>query len=747
MTLTPSASENSGVFERLHPQIQRWIWEQKWDDLRDVQSQAISAILDSDKDILISAATAAGKTEAAFLPVLTRIAGRSEAGLSVLYISPLKALINDQFRRLDLLCERMEINVVRWHGDAPQADKARMLRSPQGIALITPESIEALFVRRPTAARLLFGALDFVVIDEFHSFLQGPRGLHLASLLRRIDGVSVRRPRRVGLSATIGDLPMAAAWMNPSAIDNVLCIESSTESPELRLQIRGYVEPPDSEDADDLEADDGERKALDLITDHVFEVLRGNNNLLFAGSRRRVEAVADRLRRRSERANLPNEFFPHHGSLSKELREELELRLKQGDVPTTAVATTTLELGIDIGSVRSVAQIGGPRSLASLRQRLGRSGRRRGTPAVLRIYLREKHLSDDSDPLDRLRMEVVRSVGAIRLLVQRFVEPPGLNPSIATVVLHQTLSIVAERGGERIERLYKTICGGGPLSEIGKADYILLLRCMASTEARLIEQAPDGTVMLGEVGEQLTNGREFYAIFESDQEWRLTSGGRTLGTIPLSNIVGVGTLLGFAGRRWRVEAIDDRAKVLSVVPHRSGRIPKFDRLSIEPVHDRLVAEMRLVYQDTDTPTYLDVRARELLAEGRTAFQSLSLQRTRLIEASGDTHILTWRGTGFNAVFAAAMTSAGLACEVHDLGVTVTDATPAEVKGILERMASMEPLSSEDIGAFVGNLIAAKYDEFVPEILLRNLWARANAELCAEVPGVAKSLANSGDLRT
>jgi superfamily II DNA/RNA helicase len=138
------------------------------------------------------------------------------------------------------------------------------------------------------------------------------------------------------------------------------------------------------------------RIALDSISDHLFKALRGENNLVFGGSRRTVESAADRLRRRSEKLNVPNEFYPHYGSLSKVLREELEDRLKDGNLPTTAICTSTLELGVDIGSVKSVAQIRAPRSLASLRQRLGRTGRRRGTPSVLRIYLREPNIDQKS---------------------------------------------------------------------------------------------------------------------------------------------------------------------------------------------------------------------------------------------------------------------------------------------------------------------------------------------------------------
>lgn len=737
----PSASEGAASFDRLHPEIRRWIWEQKWDELRDVQDRTIGAVLDGDGDVLVSAATAAGKTEAAFLPVLTAVANREEPGLSILYVSPLKALINDQFGRLDQLCERLEIDVVRWHGDAPQSAKDRARRNPRGVALITPESIEALFVRRPAEARKLLGALDFIVIDELHAFMKGPRGLHLSSLLRRIDAMSKKRARRIGLSATIGDLAIAAAWLAPERPETVALVESPGGAPELLLQVRGYLERPKVDDPDAMEADEGEGEpiALDHIADHMFSTLRGANNLVFGGSRRRVESVADRLRRRCEAAGVPNEFFPHHGSLAKGLREELEARLKMGDLPTTGVATTTLELGIDIGSVKSVAQVGAPRSLASLRQRLGRSGRRKGAAAVLRIYVREHVVTADSDPLERLRTDVVMSVAAVRLLLARFVEPPTVDPSVATVVLHQVLSIIAERGGARASELYAAVCGPGPLSGFGKADFVELLRSMASQEAKLLEQAPDGTIMLGEKGEQLTTGRDFYAIFPSDEEWRLVAGGRTLGTIPIANAVGVGSLVAFAGQRWRVTAVDDRSNVLEVEIHRSAKVPKFDGKANEPLHDRLLAEMFEVYRSGDVPAFLDPVAKVMLAEGRDAFEEYGLAETRFVASGRDVHVLLWRGTEFCAVFSIALQSAGLEVEVNDLGVTVANATVEEVRGMVADLAAMPPIAAADLAEFVENLRTAKYDEFVPETLLRRFWAQDRETLVSEIQLGAQTL--------
>jgi ATP-dependent Lhr-like helicase len=739
MSLQASASALEAAYDRLHPLVRKWIRDQGWDELREIQARSILAILDGRKDVLISASTAAGKTEAAFLPVLTLIADRTEPGFSVVYISPLKALINDQFRRLDELCERMEIPVVKWHGDAPQAAKKKALKKPDGVALITPESIEAMLSRRPGDAHRLLAGADFIVVDEVHSFLQGPRGLHVASLLRRVDAMAKVPARRIGLSATIGDLQQAARWLRPTGLTNVDVLEVKKDAPEIRLQIRGYREPPDLDDADRAEMDGSvgaARVALDDISDHLFATLRGENNLVFGGSRRTVEATADRLRRRCERANVPNEFFPHHGSLSKNLREDLEERLKAGNLPTTAVCTSTLELGIDIGSVKSVAQIGAPRSLSSLRQRLGRTGRRPGTPSVLRIYVREPHIGRKSSILDQLHAPSIQAVAAIRLLLQGFVEPAVSSPEIASTLIHQILSVIAERGGIRPASLYQLLCGPGPFDQITQSDFAALLRHMGDGSVGLIEQAPDTTLMLGPAGEGIVQSRDFFAIFETAEEWRLVSGGRTLGTLPISFPVHKDSLVVFAGRRWIVEALDEKTKTLQVLPHAGGMVPRFERTNLEPAHDALAAEMRAVYLADDVPPYLDAAGKEFLAEGRSMFRTLKLDRSCLIEDEGDLHVFLWRGSLANAVFGAALAMAGLAAEAHVFGVTIPKTTADEGQALLRKLAGMEALSSADVAEFVENIGAGKFAPFVPEPIARSQWARRNAGIVAGIPAMA-----------
>jgi len=726
MNSPPFDSDLESAYDQLHPTIRRWIRDQGWDELREIQARTIVSVLNGDRDILIAASTAAGKTEAAFLPILTRVVDQKTAGFAVLYISPLKALINDQFKRLEDLCDKLDLPIVKWHGDAPQSAKKRAIANPQGISLITPESIEAMLIRRPGDAKRLLSSAEYIVIDELHSFLQGPRGLHLASLLRRINAMSQRSARRIGLSATIGDLTDAAAWLRPTGSQCVDILQAKADAPELKLQIRGYVEPPELADPDHAENSPEEdsiedstdeedtisRVALDDIADHLFATLRGTNNLVFGGSRRTVESTADRLRIRSEKAGVPNEFFPHHGSLSKALREELEDRLKDGNLPTTGICTSTLELGIDIGSLKSVAQIGAPRSLSSLRQRLGRTGRKRGSPSILRIYVREPSIGRRSGVLDRLRPNTIRSVAVIRLLLEKFVEPAGQVPEVASTLIHQVLSVITERGGIRARPLYDLLCGAGPFAAVSVSEFAGLLKHLASHETRFIEQAADGTIMLAEKGEAIVQSHNFYAAFESPEEWRLMASGRTLGTLPISFPIHKDSLVIFAGRRWIVEDVDEKTNTLIVAPHPGGIVPRFEPADGERLHDRLAAEMKNVYLSSDEPTYLDQGARALLAEGRQMFWDLGLATSNVLQEDDDVHVFLWRGSQTTAVFCAAATMTGFRGHVHDMGLTLAKTTISKALPQLRKLAEEGTIDARGIAEFVENISSGKFRDQV-----------------------------------
>ncbi|MGA7812521.1 DEAD/DEAH box helicase, partial [Caballeronia sp.] len=536
MSSPASGSTDSRSFDQLDERIRRWIWSEGWTELRDAQERAVPALIDADRDVIIAAATAAGKTEAAFLPILSNLLRDEPCIGSVLYISPLKALINDQWSRLDGLCETLQIPVVGWHGDVAASRKQRFLKHSTGVLLITPESLEAMFVTRGSSLASTFGALRYIVVDELHAFIGSERGMQLQSLMHRVDRVCGRPVPRVGLSATLGDMQLAANFLRPRATRPVQIIESGSGGQELKILIKGFVEkPPRIHLEPDIEKpglEDIVPGSTVDVANQMYRAMRGSNNLIFPNSRRQVELYADLLRRACDRDGYPNEFWPHHGSLSKDLREEAERALKAGDKPASAVCTSTLELGIDIGAVKSVAQVGPPPSVASLRQRLGRSGRRKGEPAVLRGYCIEAELQSDSDLSDRLREGLVQSVAMVNLLLRGWFEPPragGLHPS---TLVQQVLSIIAERGGVSAAELWDTLVATGTFDALDKVTFAAILRGLGSRD--LIVQEKGGLLLHGVAGERLVNHYEFYASFTSDEEYRIVAGIRQLGSLPVS---------------------------------------------------------------------------------------------------------------------------------------------------------------------------------------------------------------------
>ena len=644
------------AFDRLARPIQQWIRGQGWRELREVQVRAVEAILGTERDVIVAASTAGGKTEAAFLPLLSDVIDRppETGGFDLLYVGPLKALITDQAGRLEAICDEAELPVTPWHGDVAQSVKSRALKTPRGVLLITPESLEALFVRRGAEVARLFAATRAVVLDELHTMLDSERGVQIRSLLTRLELARGRRLRRVGLSATLGDLGLARSYLTPEAPEDVAMIVADAGEAELRLQVKGYVRG----------GEDGP-SADDAVADELFARLRGSDNLVFAGARNRVELYADKLRARCERAGVPQEFYPHHASLSREHRYFLEGRLKDGRLPTTAVCTSTLELGIDIGDIACVAQVGAPFTVSALRQRLGRSGRREGVPAILRQYAIEAGLDADLALPDRLRLGLVRAVAMIELLLENWCEPPRTGALHLSTLVHQILSIIAERGGASAARLYRVLCVEGPFRAVDSGTFQAVLRSLGNPETGLIEQAVDGMLLLGRDGERIVEHHSFYAVFQTSEEYRLLASGRELGTLPVDTVMVPGMLLIFSGRRWRIVEVDDRDKVISLTPSPGGVPPVFGGAPGD-IHDEVVTRMFELLVGDDVPIYLDETAADLLGQARRAYQDMGFHRQRIVSrGEGAWTLATRMGTAATTTLGLALRARGFSVETHD----------------------------------------------------------------------------------
>ena len=681
--------------------MQRWVYDQGWSTLHDAQERSVQILIAPNSDLIIAAATAAGKTEAAFLPICSYLLTSdpsSEFGPDVLYVSPLKALINDQSDRLELMCERADIPVHRWHGDVGATRKAKAARSAGGVLLITPESLEAFLCRRGHEVHQFFGRTKYVVIDELHSFLGTPRGAQLQSLLHRIELASRRKPPRVGLSATLADMTAGQRFLRPADPGRVEVVESNTGG-ELQMQIRGYLgarPDPESEEIPDDQA---------AITEHLFGTLRGSDNLVFANRRGAVESYAAGLAELCSEQRVPNEFWPHHGNLAKADREDVERTLRDRTRSVTAVCTSTLELGVDIGTVTSVAQIGPPPSVAALRQRLGRSGRR-GQPSVMRIYITEREIDARTALIDVLRCDLVQSIAMVELMVDGWLEAPRANGQNLSTLIQQTLSLIAQRGGVAPGDAHRVLCGPGPFENVTQAEFADLLRGLAAHD--LVMQASDGLLLAGRQGERFINHYSFYAAFASSEEWRLVASGQTLGTLPIDHPVEVGSLLLFSARRWRISGIDTPSKTIMLESATGGNPPIFGGGG--PAIAAKVRETMLAILETEAePAYLNDGAARLLVEARSAWSNYDLSGVGVVAWGSDTMLLPWVGDDVLWAMTLALRREGLDAEPEGSMINVVDTDTATVISAMERMLAGPAPTPEELARAVENRASEKWD--------------------------------------
>ncbi len=702
-------------YQRLDPRIQKWVFDQGWSDLRDIQKKAIAPILAGNQDVLISASTAAGKTEAFFLPACSAIANNDD-GFGILYISPLKALINDQYRRLESLCGSLAMRLTPWHGDSAQSKKKQAKKDPSGVLLITPESLESLLIREPGWVKRAFLPLQHIVIDELHAFIGTERGQQLFSVLNRLEHLLDRQGDpipRTALSATLGNIETVPRLLRPNqSLPCTKIISGPKDEPILKLQVKGYTEPRK------LELSGESLSAENQICKKLYDICRGGSHLIFANSRQRTEGIAAKLTDLCKKNTVPNEFFPHHGSLSKDLRETLEARLQKESLPTTAICTMTLELGIDIGKVNSVVQVTAPHSVSSLRQRLGRSGRR-GDPAVLRMLISEKELSVNSNVVDKLRIELLQSIAMIRLLIEaKWFEPADTGQYHFSTLLHQILAITAQWGGVRANQLYTLLCETGPFQNVTQGHFKQMLTHMGDND--LLTQPSSGELILGLKGERLVSHYTFYAVFKTPDEFRLVVGGKTLGSLVVTMML-EGQHIIFGGSRWEIIQIDSDKKVIYVVAAKGGKPPNFGGNGGMSVHDRVRQEMYKIYSEGEyriaSIDFLDKRARELFKEGVTYFQQAHLGSEMLIQQGNGACLIPWMGDKIVHTLMMLLIQKGYEADAFAGVIDIANAKVTDIKKSLSELALTDLPSNTNLAFLVPKKEIDKYDELLPDSLL------------------------------
>ncbi|KQS08320.1 ATP-dependent helicase [Curtobacterium sp. Leaf183] len=553
-----------------------------WPDLRPLQRAAVAPVY-SGADCLLIAPTAGGKTEAATFPLLTRMTEEGWTGLSVVYVAPLKALLNNLLPRLEQYTAWLGRRVALWHGDIGDGARRAILAEPPDILLTTPESLEAMLVSRRVDHRLLFRGLRAVVADEIHSFAAGDRGWHLVAVLERVQRLTEHRIQRVGLSATLGNPRDVLAWYQGSNAAlgvpaQVVAVDDPPAPPELVLDHVGSLE-----------------NAATVISQlHV-----GEKRLVFCESRRQAEELAFELRGRGVTT------FISHSSLSLDERRQSERAFAEAR-DCVIVSTSTLELGIDIGDLHRMIQLDSPRSVGSFLQRLGRTGRRLGT---VRNAL---FLTTDYDSL-------LRAAGLLHLWGNRFVEPVIPPPSPRHLAAQQFLALALQEG--RFARAtWRGWWGGSPVMNAGEE----VLEYLVNNDF-LVQDS--GWLIIGPAAEKTFGGRHFMDLlstFIADLELSVLIGRKEIGSVtPLSLTYAVmrgEKPLLLAGRAWRVLTIDWARRRVEVEPENARGRVRWSSDSL-PESFEMVRARRDVLLGADPPAWLTERATRALAATREFWAS------------------------------------------------------------------------------------------------------------------------------
>lgn len=550
------------AFSLLSREIQEYIRDKGWEQPRPIQDAAIRKIIETDLNYILSSKTASGKTEAAFLPVLTLSYGNEhsksidgyEEGVKVLYISPLIALINDQMERMEELCAYLGVTVTKWHGEASASAKNRIIRNPEGVVLMTPESLEAMFQNKPENIARLFGHLDFVIIDEIHYFLGTDRGTHLRSLLERLkqecarqSGQEYRPFRWVGLSATIGgDMSVAKGFMGDPEHTRIL-IDKGKRVTEVCFR---YVKR------------DEEGEITEQFYDEVYESTKGLQSLVFPNSRAKVEVMANELQDRAEEGAV---ILAHHASLTRQTRENVESTVKAADgSPFTICCTSTLELGIDLPSVDKICQIESVPSVSSLAQRTGRSGRSSGKAAV--------------DMFCTLEWSLVRNVACWNLYSGGTVEAPDDKALWYNVLVHQILSIVTETTEEIAakrpdkDEVVDKVLSIPAFSFCSREECVSIVDNLMSKD--ILEEV-SGKMAIGPAGSRLVRKVNSYVVFATPFNYKVFHNGECIGELEPSVALKEKYCFMLAARKWVIVRIDHDKRLIDVEVAKNAKKPQF----------------------------------------------------------------------------------------------------------------------------------------------------------------------------
>ena len=749
-------STENDIFYRYSPFIQDFIYRHGWESLRDVQLEAAKVIFETENNLLITSSTASGKTEAAFFPILSMLEEDPSQSVAVLYIAPLKSLINDQFLRLDELLDESGIPVFHWHGDVAFSHKNKLLNDPKGILQITPESLESMLMNRSNDIVRLFSDLRFIIIDEIHTLTGTDRGNQIICQLSRISRLIARDVRRIGLSATVGDIEAAKKWLCGGSCRDCDAPRPDEGRVSWKLALEHFFIQNAS--ADQTVAADGTpdpfadknvpvkkpskpsaRSVIDAGYEYIYDCVKDKKALVFSNSREETEYITATLRQIAENRHEPDIFLIHHGNLSASLREEAEAKLKSDEYGNLVTcATVTLELGIDIGRLQRIVQIESPHSVSSFLQRLGRSGRRGEPPEMFMIFREEDPLPDT--PLPQLiPWELIRAIAIIQLYIEeRFIEPPATKNLPFSLLFQQTLSVLASSGELSPKALADRILSMPPFEKVPREHYRTLLISMLKED--YLEQTEEKTLIVGLKGERLTNSFKFYAVFKDTENYSVRCESDEIGTI--TTPPPVGERFALAGRVWEVTELDVGRKLIYVKPVK-GKMEISWPGDYGEINTRILQRMRKVLSEDTVYPYLKPNAAKRLAVARHIAKNTGMLSHSVISLGGMTYCMfPWLGTRSFRTLRKTLVKNAAALNISNVEFEgccyITFRYEGDgIKRFTDRLNDIckDGVDRESLISKSESPVFEKYDDYIPGELLRLAYAADRLRTDEMIPRV------------
>lgn len=713
------------IIDALHPGLGRLMIEKGWRQLTPIQRSAIPIVLRG-SDCVIEAPTAGGKTEAMLFPALSRASRSSATGVKVLYLAPLRALLNNLEERAQVYAAACGMHAFKWHGDVSQRTKLAQLRVPPDLLLTTPESLEAILLRTAEWKEFL-GGLQIIVIDEAHNFALGDRGHHLLSVLERLGSVSEQPAQRVAATATIGNPDHMLRWL-----------AGRERAPGQRVQVHGDTPTRDYEvRIFDKDADTPETPPHQLATVRrfhcLYETLRGRRSIVFAGSRTKAEDIA----RSFAHLNIQDvSIRTHHSAVSKFFREEAEALLQrtQEEGINAIVSTSTLELGIDIGELDQVIQLDALGSPAALLQRVGRTGRRPGRPQVLRGLC----LNRNDLPL---------LTATVQLALEGRSEALSFPRRAFHILAHQILCMALQHHGVTEAQVWDTLARAWSFSGVHRHELTLLVDHMVREDYL----RRDGELLLtGDLTEKRFLGagwRRLFAVFNTAPLYEVRHGQEQVGTLDASFVETLTPPFNFvlAGRQWTATSVDPKARVVRAKRARLAGIPKWSSFGgLDVPLETAQAVGRLLLGDV-VPSFLHADAAEVLRDQRLTVRGSWEPGAVVVHASAARlRIVTYAGDRINRTLAKLM-------EAEDLGQPTASYASVELRNtsagaaaavmaILQRWR--ETGAEADLERRVGPLLPTFPFSPFAQCLPPPLYQAALTEMALDVRGLLGLLGSS-----